>query len=75
MALAEIEALGSDTTDVVVTKEHIAKVVEMSKDFKRYIRETHNASPSSMAASFGHRADRNDSPSRAAMGFGAARPF
>lgn len=72
VALAEIEALGSGDADaiVVVTKEHIEKVVEMSKEFKNYIREVHQKGPGDLAASLGHRAD---SPSP--TGAGAVKPW
>lgn len=73
MALAEIEALGADNADdvVVVTKEHVEKVVEMSKSFKKYIKKIHQADPEDLAAS---RRDRADSPNRSATGSGAAKP-
>lgn len=72
VALAEIEGLGKSEGEVVVREDHIAKVVEMSKEFKSYLKNLHQQSPGDMAANLGHRAD---SPSRSTVGFGAARPF
>jgi hypothetical protein len=49
-------------SDIVLEWRHIAKVVEMSRDFKRYIDDTHLASLEEMAMRMGHRADPSDLP-------------
>ena len=57
---------------MAVRIEHIAKVVEMSKEFKVYLKELHTQNADDLAW---HMGNRNDGPNQDSAVHGAAGPF
>jgi hypothetical protein len=60
VALAETEGEKDSRGSIIIKKEHIRATVDMSKAFKKYLRELHNKDEDAMAAL---RGNRNDSRS------------
>lgn len=56
---------------MAVRTEHIAKVVEMSKEFKGYLEGVHKQNADDLAFSMGN---RNDPPNKNSAVHGANRP-
>jgi hypothetical protein len=70
--LAEIEGLGKDGTVAIIRKDHIATVVQMSKEFKNYLKDLHQQSADDLAASMRL---RYDPPSGESKGAGSSGPY
>ncbi|OAL07049.1 P-loop containing nucleoside triphosphate hydrolase protein [Phaeosphaeriaceae sp. SRC1lsM3a] len=60
VALAETEGEKDSRGSIIIKKEHIRATVDMSKAFKKYLKELHNKDEDAMAAL---RGNRNDSRS------------
>jgi len=59
VSLAEYEAIPHPEGGIVVTEDHLKAVVELSKDFKEYLHELHNADEGERALKRLERLDLN----------------
>ncbi|KAM0717241.1 hypothetical protein Q7P37_007093 [Cladosporium fusiforme] len=73
VALAEIEGAGRGDAEITVARNHVAKVVEMAKEFKNYLVELHQKNQADLAASMGLRYDQFQKASREAGESGTDR--
>jgi hypothetical protein len=57
VALAEYDAEKDDEGKILLTDTHLRSIVDMSRDFKRYLDETHGADEEKRAAMENNRYD------------------